>query len=266
MTLVEVVPPAGRRAGSLLGALDAFAELPIDAYSVATNPVAIARMSALVLFHLIHERTGRQAILHCTTRDHNRLGLQALLWGALALGIDTVLCATGDLVGVQERGTVTTVRDLDVLALVRMARQTGLAVGVAFDPHPEADGLELGASRLLLKAQAGAQFAVTQPVYDEASAGAVRKATKRAGVPTLMGILPLRTLRHADFLHQKVAGIGIPRLVRERIAQARDAAAEGAANAREMLALARDGFQGACLMPPFGHYKILSDILRPSTD
>ena len=76
-----------------------------------------------------------------------------------------------------------------------------------------------------------------------------------------MGILPLRTPRHAEFLHQKVAGIVVPKPVRKRMHQAEDPVAEGAANAREMLALAREGFAGACIMPPFDHYEVLIDVL-----
>ena len=90
---IEVVPPAGPDAGPLLQSLAALAGLPVDAFSVATNPVAKPRMSAMALCALIQQRTGRTAILHCTTRDHNRLSLQSLLWGARALGIDTILAA-----------------------------------------------------------------------------------------------------------------------------------------------------------------------------
>ena len=95
---IEVVPPAGPDAGPLLASLSALEGLPVNAFSVATNPVAKPRMSAMALCALIQQHTGRNAILHCTTRDHNRLSLQGLLWGARALGIETVLVTTGDFV------------------------------------------------------------------------------------------------------------------------------------------------------------------------
>lgn len=259
---VEVVPPAGPDPTWILAALQSLTALPIDGYSVATNPVAKPRMSALALCGLIQPRTGRPAILHCTTRDHNRLSLQALLWGARALGIETVLAATGDFVALGDRATTTTVRDVDVYGLVQMAREAGLCTGVVFDPHPEADGLGQAAARLERKVAAGAQFAVTQPVYDEDGAAALRRATADVGIPILLGILPLRTPRHAEFLHERVAGIAVPGPVRERLRRASDPVAEGAANAREMLALARADFAGACLMPPFDHYEVLFDILE----
>lgn len=259
--LVEVVPPAGPDAEAILAALASLAPLAIDAFNVATNPVAKPRMSAMALCALIRQRTARPAILHCTIRDHNRLSLQGELWGAQALGIDTVLCATGDFVALGDRVTTSTVRDVDVFGLVGMARESGMHAGVVLDPHPETNGLMQAVRRLERKVAAGAGFAVTQPVYDEAGALALREATRHLSIPVIMGILPLRTPRHAEFLHQKVAGIAVPQALRERMQQAADPIAEGAANGREMLDLAREHFAGACIMPPFDHYEVLFDIL-----
>jgi methylenetetrahydrofolate reductase (NADPH) len=261
MTTVEVVPPAGPDAEPILAALESLAALSFDGFSVATNPVAKPRLSALALCALIQQRTGRPAILHCTTRDHNRLSIQGLLWGARALGIETVLVATGDFVALGDQAQTTTVRDVDVFALVRLARGAGLNTGVVLDPHPESNGLEQAVRRLERKVEAGAQFAVTQPVYDEASARALADATGHLDVPVILGILPLRTARHAEFLHHKVAGIAVPEHVRERMRRATDSVGEGVANARQMLAAARQHFAGACLMPPFDHYEVLFDIL-----
>jgi methylenetetrahydrofolate reductase (NADPH) len=259
---VEVVPPAGPDAEPVLTALESLAALSFDGFSVATNPVAQPRLSALALGALIQQRTGRPAILHCTTRDHNRLSIQGLLWGARALDIETVLVATGDFVALGDRARTTTVRDVDVFALVRLARGAGLHTGVVLDPHPESNGLERAVRRLGAKVGAGAQFAVTQPVYDEASARALAETTRHLSIPVILGILPLRTARHAEFLHHKVAGIAVPEHVRERMSRASDSVAEGVTNAREMLAVARQHFAGACLMPPFDHYEVLFDILR----
>jgi methylenetetrahydrofolate reductase (NADPH) len=258
---VEVVPPAGPDAGPLLEALRAAATLSLDAFSVASNPVARARMSALALCTLVQQVVERPAILHCTTRDHNRLSIQSLLWGARALGIQTVLAATGDFVALGERARTTTVRDLDVFSLVRMARDAGLHTGVVLDPHLESDRFQREVDRLGRKVEAGAQFAVTQPVYTERDAVKLAEATLPLGIPIVLGILPLWSARHAQFLHEKVAGIGVPSAVLQRIERSADAPGEGAALAREMLAVARQCFAGACLMPPFGHYEMLASIL-----
>ena len=258
---IEVVPPAGPDAEPLLASLSALKGLPVNAFSVATNPVAKPRMSAMALCALIQDRTGQPAILHCTTRDHNRLSLQGQLWGAQALGITTVIVTTGDFVALEDRATTSSVRDLDLFGLLQMADQSGLHTGVVLDPRPESDGLHAAVERLSRKVDAGARFVVTQPVYDAASADALAQATQHVDIPLIMGILPLRTPRHADFLHNKVAGIAVPRPLRERMHRASDPVAEGIANARELLVLARERFAGTCIMPPFDHYEIMPAIL-----
>lgn len=262
ITTVEVVPPAGSDPGLLLAALESLNDLPVDGFSVATNPVAKPRMSAMALCALIQERTGRQAVLHCTTRDHNVLSLQSELWGALALGLRTVMAATGDFVALGDRGRTTTVKDVNVYALVKMSRASGLYTGVVFDTHPERKGLLQAVRRLEEKKAAGAQFAVTQPVYDRVSAEQIANAVAHIDIPMILGILPLRTPHHAAFLNEKVAGIMVPRHVLGQMNQAENPIAEGVRNARDMLAIARERFAGACLMPPFDHYEILPGILR----
>jgi homocysteine S-methyltransferase len=258
---VEVVPPASPEAGPLLTALQSLQGLPIGGFSVATNPVAKPRMSAMALCALLQQQTGRPAILHCTTRDHNRLSLQGLLWGALALGIETVLVTTGDFVALGDRANTTDVRDTDVCGLVEMARDSGLHTGVVLDPGPASGGLKTPVRRLESKIKAGAQFVVTQPFYDIAGIDELAAATGHIEIPIILGILPLRSPRHAEFLHKKVAGINVPGQVRERMNRAGDPVAEGIANAREVLNLARDRFAGACLMPPFERFDMLGEIL-----
>lgn len=257
---IEVVPPTSPDAEPTLAGLESVADLPFESFSVATNPVARPHMSALALSALIQQRTGKPAVLHCTTRDHNRLSLQGLLWGARALGIDTVLVASGDHVGLQSGSRTSSVRDVDVYTLVGMAREAGLRVGVVLDPRPESNRLDYEVRRLEHKAAVGAQFAVTQPVFDEAGARALYDATGHVGIPIHLGILPLRTARHARFLHQKVAGIAVPVEVRRWMEQAPNPEMAGTANARGMLALARQWFAGAVVMPPFGRYGILHEL------
>jgi homocysteine S-methyltransferase len=218
-------------------------------------------MSALALCSLIQQQTDKPATLHVTTRDHNRLSTQSLLWGARALDIDSVLIATGDYVALGERVRTSTVRDLDVYDLVRMARESKLHTGVVLDPRPEANRLAHEVRRLEHKVEAGAQYAITQPVFDEAGARKLRDATAHLDIAIILGILPLRTLRHAQFLDQKVAGIQVPFHVQERLDRVADPTAEGLAMGREMLWIAREWFGGACMMPPFGHYEVVPAIL-----
>jgi methylenetetrahydrofolate reductase (NADPH) len=260
-TLVEVVPPSGGEAGPILERLASLVGLPIHGFSVASNPVAQPRMSALALCALIKMRTGMPAIMHCTTRDHNRLSAWSTLCGAKALGIDTVLVATGDYVALRDRSTVTTVRDVDVYDLVRMARDVGLQAGVVFDPSEEVGGMDRQIGRLCRKVDAGAQFIVTQPLYDGENAGLLAQSLADAPVPAFLGVLPLRSPRHAAFLHERVFGITIHEQVRQRMIAAENPAFEGIRNAIEMLVVARQLFAGALIMPPFGHYEIVTQML-----
>jgi homocysteine S-methyltransferase len=260
------VPPAGPDPKPLLKALKAVSHLPIDGFSVATNPVAKPRMSALALSALIQQKTNIPCVLHCTTRDHNRLSSQSLLWGARALGINSVLVATGDFVArgpsvQRDRARTTAVRDLDVYALVGMARASGLRTGVALDPRPESGRLDHEIRRLERKVAAGAQFVVTQPAYSEAAAKTMRDATKDLDIPVFLGILPLHSARHARFLHENVAGIAVPEAIQLRLLRAASARDEGVTIAREMLSVARTSFAGACVMPAFERYDVLADLL-----
>lgn len=259
---VEVVPPAAPNADHLLDQLDAVSGLAFDSFSIATNPVAKPRMSALALASLVQQRTGKPATLHCTTRDHNRLSIQGILWGARALGIESVLVATGDYVALGDRARTTTVRDVDVYALVTMAHRAGLHTGVVLDPGSGHRDLDFQVQRLERKVEAGAQYVITQPVYDEVGAKTLCEATGHLGIPVILGILPLRTARHGRFLDEKVAGISVPESIQRRMERAVDPAAEGLAGARDMLGIARRWASGTCIMPPFGHYEILSDILE----
>ncbi len=258
---VEVVPPADANPETLVHELKKLDRLSFDGFSVATNPVAKPRMSAMALSFLLQQKTGRNCILHLTTRDHNRISLQSELWGAFALGIDTVLAATGDFVSLKDRGRTTDVKDLDVFDLITMARESGMDTGAVLDFRPEHSGLEKEVKRLSEKAAAGAQFAVTQPVYDRETALRIKEALDDIDMPLIMGILPLRSPRHARFLHEKVAGIAVPDPVLERMDRTSDPVAEGAAVSREMLDTAKDLFSGACIMPPFDHFDILFDII-----
>ncbi len=258
---VEVVPPASSDAAPLLRNLESLADQPIAGFSVATNPLAKPHMSALAFSILRPRRTGLPAILHCTTRDHNQLSLQGLLWGAGAAGIDHVLVASGDFVALRDRALTSTVRDLDVFQLVAMACKSGLRAGVVLDPHPEANGMDQAIQRLERKVDVGASFVATQPLYTAAQAETLAAATRHIELPLVLGILPLRTHAHATFLHDKVAGIAVPRAVRDRMQATMEPRAEGVKGAQQMLSLAQEMFQGACIMPPFGDYELVPEIL-----
>ncbi|WP_300674277.1 methylenetetrahydrofolate reductase [Desulfoluna sp.] len=259
--VVEVVPPAGADVAPLVKILEGINDLSFSGFSVATNPVAKPRMDALSLCRILQDELKRPATLHVTTRDHNRLSLQGLLWGAKALGINTVLAMTGDFVPLAEEGVTSSVRDISLPGLITMARDAGLHTGVVMNPFTDELRLGIAMKRLKEKVDAGAQFVVTQPVYTEKDAELIAEAVKPLGIPAMLGLLPLRTFKHAAFLHHKVAGIEVPDEVRSAMANAENPTAEGIRLTRSLLATARKHFVGACIMPPFDHFEILHGVL-----
>ena len=258
---IEVVPPAGANAEALLDKIDSLTGLDFNAFSVASNPVAKPRMSAMAFCSLLSRHTGKPAILHLTIRDHNRLALQAELWGAKALGIETVIALSGDPSGKNTPEGTVTVKDLNLFQLIRMADDSGLETGAVLDFRPEVNGMAAEIRRIEKKAAAGCRFIVTQPVYDEKTAMAIKQGLSHIEAPVIMGILPLISPAHANFLHDKVPGIAIPAPLRKEMAKASDALVPGVNNAVQMLDLARKLFSGACVMPPFERFDIMNQIL-----
>ncbi len=258
---IEVVPPLGNDPKPLLDKLYSLNNLNFDAFSVASNPVAKPKMSAMVFTHLAQKITKKPGILHFTIRDHNRLGLQSELWGAKALGIDTVIAVTGDPSAPKAEEQTSTVCDLSVFELIEMAKASDLFSGAVLDFRPEVNGLAHEARRLGKKVAAGAQFIVTQPIYDEKTAKDIYDATKNLNVPIIMGILPLLSFKHAVFLHDKVDGIAVPENLRKQMKNTSDPILEGIEQSRQMLTLAKNMFSGACVMPPFDRFDILEKIL-----
>lgn len=273
VTTAEIDPPRGIAIEKILdkaSVLRAF-----DALNVADSPMARVRMSPVALAHLLRERLGTDTILHMTCRDRNLLSLQSDLLGAYALGVENVLALTGDPVSVGDYPQATGVFDVTSEGLVRIISQlnagTDLAgnalseapkfcIGVAVNPGAADLPKEIG--RLQRKLDAGAHFALTQPVYDLPNLERFLTALGTVRVPVLVGVLPLRSSRHAEFLHNEVPGISIPEATRDRMRQAPEEAARatGIEIAVEFLKKAKDSVAGAYFMPPFGDYEMAAQI------
>ena len=258
---IEVVPPEGN-SGTLMAEIKKISHLPFDGFSVASNPIAKARMSAMVFAHLLQQQIGKPAILHFTIRDHNVIGLQGEMWGAKALGIETVIAMTGDPAkkAINQKN-VSTVGDVNVFELIKMCQESGLGTGAVLDFRPEINGLDSEVKRLEKKVNSGARFIVTQPVYDEKTAQKINKATNHLNVPVIMGILPLLSYKHAVFLHEKVAGIAVPENLRDEMKKSKEPVEQGITQTKRILDIAKDQFSGACIMPPFDRFDILPEIL-----
>ena len=265
---VELDPPRGADPSAIVERAQFCKENEIDAINVADGPRASARMSAQSLCVLLQEKVGIDTILHYTCRDRNLLGIQSDLLGAYALGLRNVLAITGDPPKLGDYPDATAVYDVDSIGLIRILDHLnhgcdlagnligpalGIHIGCGADPSKPDSAREV--ARLEQKVLAGAEYVMTQPIYDPRTVESFLAKIKHLDVPVLIGILPLYSHRNAEFLHNEVPGMIIPEDIRERMRKAGSgelAQAEGVAIAREALVAAKQlGVSGAYIMPPF---------------
>ncbi|MDW8326953.1 MAG: bifunctional homocysteine S-methyltransferase/methylenetetrahydrofolate reductase [Anaerolineales bacterium] len=279
---VEIDPPKGVDTHRLLAGARLLAEAGADAIDVADTPMARMRMSAWAVAHLIQQEIKLETVLHFPTRGRNLLRVQGDLLAAHALGLRNIFAAMGDPTAIGDYPTANDQYDLVPSGLIKLIKQ-GFNAGVDLAGNkigtPTAFfvgcALNLGAAdvekeikNLRKKVQAGADFALTQPVYDVA---VVRDFLRRyedlygpLDLPILVGVLPLYGVRHATFLHNEVPGITIPELLLERIRRAGEAAPqEGVRIAGELLdeLMTIPAIRGAYLMPQFNRYDLAAEIV-----
>jgi len=245
---------------------------------VADGPRASARMSAQSLCVLMQNQVQVETILHYTCRDRNLLGIQSDLLGAHALGLRNILAITGDPPKLGDYPDATAVYDVDSIGLIRIINHLnhgcdlagnligpalGFHVGCGADPSKPDREKEL--RRLEEKVKAGAEYVMTQPVYDPRGVERFLAEMSHLEVPVLVGILPLFSHRNAEFLHNEVPGMSIPEDIRERMRRAgsgEKAQAEGIAIAQEALRMAKDTARGAYIMPPFNKVDLAVRVLE----
>jgi len=282
---VELDAPRGLEPTSAIEGSKILADAGIAAVNIADGPRATARMSALSLAMLVREQVDIDVIVHYCCRDRNLLGMQMDLLGAHALGIRNVLCVTGDPPKMGNYPDATGVFDLDSVELTRAVRnlnrgvdfgsgpigaQTDFVIGVGCNPGFTPLPNEI--DKFGRKLAAGAEFAFSQPVYNpKLLDGFIEAIRPLPEIPLFVGILPLASAKNADFLHNEVPGMSIPKAIRARMSQAsgRDAQrAEGIAIAAESLRHARSysEVQGAYIFPPFGRYRAVLDVLEKSAN
>jgi methionine synthase I (cobalamin-dependent)/5,10-methylenetetrahydrofolate reductase len=275
---VELDPPKGADPGRIIDRAQYCKENEVDVINVADGPRASARMSAQSLCLLLESKVGIDTILHYTCRDRNLLGIQSDLLGAHALGLRNILCITGDPPKLGDYPDATAVYDVDSIGLLRIIDHlnhgcdlAGNLIGPALGFHvgcgadPSKPDVEREMRRLEEKVKAGAEYVMTQPVYDPGTLDRFLDMAKPFGAPILVGILPLYSHRNAEFLHNEVPGMTIPDPIRERmrVAGSGDAAqVEGVAIAQDMLRQARDRAAGAYIMPPFNKVDLAIRVLE----
>ncbi len=271
----ELHPPRSSLKGLILRQVRLLKAAGIDAVNIPDGPRASARMAPLALAHIVQVETDMDVILHYTCRDRNILGIQSDLLGAQALGIRNLLAVTGDPPKLGDYPMATAVYDVDSIGLLKIAnnlnqsldlsgkplsRGTTMFLGAGF--NPAAIDLDLEVDRLHRKLEQGAEYILTQPVFDvEKLLLALEFASKLGDTPVFVGVLPLASSRNAEFFHNEVPGMDIPREVRERMRIASDRSkedgmSEGVSIARDMLRLAAPQVQGAYIMPPFGKVEL----------
>jgi homocysteine S-methyltransferase len=232
-------------------------------------------MSVLATALLVRDATGLDVNMHFTCRDRNLMGIQADLLGAHALDIRNILAMTGDPPRAGDYSNATAVFDVDGVGLIEVLRRmnegidatgnsigepTSFCVGAAL--NPAASDVDREIERFHRKVQAGARWFQTQPVYDLAQLDRFLERAGGSPVPVLVGLLPLHSFRHAEFLHNEVPGITIPDEVRGRLREAGDRALRmGIEMGQALVHEVRRRYAGAYLMPSFGRFEVVAEVL-----
>jgi methionine synthase I (cobalamin-dependent)/5,10-methylenetetrahydrofolate reductase len=276
-TMVEIVPPRGIDPARELAGAAYLKSVGVDAINIPDSPRASARMSNMMLCILIQQQVGIETVLHYTCRDRNVLGIQSDLLGLSAIGLRNVLCITGDPPKLGNYPDATAVFDVDSIGLVNIVSalnhgldiggnpigvSTGFTIGVGANPGlPDIDA---EVRRFEYKVEAGAEYAITQPVFDLDLLERFLRRVAHCRIPVIAGIWPLTSVRNAEFMRSEL-NVSVPQAILDRMARAStaDAArAEGVSIAREMLAAVRHSVQGAQISAPLGKYAAAADVLE----
>jgi methionine synthase / methylenetetrahydrofolate reductase(NADPH) len=276
VTLVEIVPPRGIDCSKEIEGARLLANLGVHAINVPDSPRASARMSAQSLCIQIQQHTGIETVLHYTCRDRNVLSIQSDLLGASSLGLRNILCLTGDPPKLGNYPDATAVFDVDAIGLVNIVHRLnyGLDIGansigastnftIAVAANPGVPDIEHEIRRFQWKVEAGAEYAITQPVFDLSLLESFLKRIEGFRIPVIAGIWPLTNLRNAEFMKNDLR-VSMPEEIMLRMAQAATpeaARAEGVLIAREMLKAVRPLVQGVQVSAPFGRYSAAADVL-----
>jgi homocysteine S-methyltransferase len=277
ITMVEIVPPRGTDGSREIEGARFLKSVGVDGVNVPDSPRASARMSNQALCLLVQQQVGIEAILHYTCRDRNVLGIQSDLLGASAIGIRNLICITGDPPKMGDYPDATAVFDVDAIGLVNIVHNLnrGLDIGgnptgastkfvIAVGANPGSPNIDEEIRRFEYKVEAGAELAVTQPVFDIRLLEEFLRRIEHCRIPVVAGIWPLTSTRNAEFMKNELR-VSIPDEIFARMAKATtvDAArAEGVAIARDMLAAVRHMVQGAQIAAPFGRYSCAVDVLE----
>ena len=275
ISFVEILPPRGVDASREIDGARRCAAAGIDCINVPDGPRASARMSAQITCHLVQTLAGIEAVNHFCCRDRNILGIQSELLGTHTMGVRNLICITGDPPRMGSYPDATAVFDVDAIGLVNivnnlnhgldiggnpMGSQTALLIGVG--ANPGALNLDEEIRRFEWKVEAGAEYIVTQPVFDLNLLESFLRRIEHAKIPVICGIWPLTSFRNAEFMVNELR-VPVPEEFMERMRRvdsADKARDEGVAIAREMVMQVRRMVQGVQLSAPFGRYQMALDV------
>jgi len=273
VTSVEVLPPKGCDAAKTLDSIRLLKDVGVDGVNIPDGPRAQTRMSAQATAVLVEREIGIEAVLHYCCRDRNLLGMMSDLLGAAALGLHNLLIITGDPPKMGPYPDATAVFDIDAIGLTNMANKLNHGLDIGNNPigkptefsigvgvNPGAVNLEEEIRRFEWKVEAGAEYAITQPVFDTDQLQSFLKKIEHVKIPIVAGIWPLVSFRNAEFLHNEVPGVNVTPEILERMRIASDkskeeAREEGIKIARESLLEVRDVIQGVQVSAPFGNVR-----------
>jgi homocysteine S-methyltransferase len=274
VTSVEIVPPRGVDASRMLTDVRKLKEAGVDAVNVPDGPRAQSRMGALLTSVIVEQQVGIETVTHYACRDRNLLGMLSDLLGASAVGLRNMLLITGDPPKMGPYPDATAVFDIDAIGLTNLVanlnrgqdpggnsigKPTCFVIGVGVNPAAIDPAHEI--KRFEWKVDAGAEFAITQPVFDPAQLEKFLRNIEHVRIPVIAGIWPLVSVRNAEFLANEVPGVTVPEEVIARMRRANEkskehAVAEGIAIAREMLERVRGSVQGVQVSAPFGKVEL----------
>jgi len=273
VTSVEVLPPKGCDAQKTLDSIGLLKGAGVDAVNIPDGPRAQTRMSAQATAVLVERNIGIEAVLHYCCRDRNLLGMMSDLLGAAALGLHNLLIITGDPPKMGPYPDATAVFDIDAIGLTNMVNKLNHGVDLGNNPiglptafsigvgvNPGAVNLEEEIRRFEWKVEAGAEYAITQPVFDTEQLHSFLEKISHVRIPIVAGIWPLVSFRNAEFLHNEVPGVNVSPEILEKMRIAsdkskEDAREEGISIARESLLEVRDVIAGVQVSAPFGNVK-----------
>ena len=273
VTSVEVLPPKGCDAAKTLDSIRLLKDSGVDAVNIPDGPRAQTRMSAQATAVLVEREIGIEAVLHYCCRDRNLLGMMSDLLGASALGVHNLLIITGDPPKMGTFPDATAVFDIDSIGLTNMVNKLNHGLDLGNNPigcptrfsigvgvNPGAINLDEEIRRFEWKVEAGAEYAITQPVYDTAQLRGFLKKIEHVRIPIIAGIFPFVSYRNAEFMHNEVPGVNVTPEILDRMRKASDVSKEAARDeglkiARESLTEIRDLISGAQVSAPFGNVK-----------